>query len=662
MKKLLVILFVCFSFSVSAQITRLSPGDNLPTSLGKVNKAIDDVILKAGSSYYLINYGLAADGTTDDGPAIQRCFDAAPTGSVIIFPSGKSIAITTAVYTEKRFAIEGNSSTIVLSTNITGLYFNVKDQCAVRNLNFTGSGRSVALKTEQVGLRFNASVRHILENLRFSDMSGVGLLMVNNFGESANLSQTGSLIDNVFLFNNAIGIALMARSEYNVMTNIAAYENAIAIQDNSGNNTLNGFSFEGNVTAGYKMFVGNNVGHNVIANGVMNHHTTAPGIWSNANGTGINIDNVQFFQTFSKFEAGTKAIVYSGCFFDGSATSGIATFDGSTTTGNIFQNCFFTVAATDPLSKITATNSAKYIVRDMFRADGSTFNWGLHPSTLLAAKTANYTVTSADATYTTKFDCTSGALTASVLAAANMEGQRLYFMKIDASANAMIIDPNGSETIDGSSTSLSITRRWELVTLEGYAGNWIRVDGIPEKAGPGTSGQLLTSGGTGAMTWTTFTGINNTSATDVTMIGTDYNSSGGRYIVREGATTSKRIERALGSGSQSTAGDGADSRGIFETSTLPNNTIIVLKINLAMIKSDGSEAVSIEIKSTWRKDNSGTLTKVSDTAVNSDATLTGVTTLATTNSGAIIQTTVTRTGTSGTFHYGTYLDAITHSY
>jgi hypothetical protein len=160
-----------------------------------------------------------------------------------------------------------------------------------------------------------------------------------------------------------------------------------------------------------------------------------------------------------------------------------------------------------------------------------------------------------------------------------------------------------------------------------------------------------------------FSGINNTSATDVIMVGTNYNTAGGRYIVREGATTSKKIERALGSGTQSTTADGSSSQGAYETSVLPNNTVIILYITLAQVKSDGSEAGSIYMKSTWRKDNSGTLTKLNDKLLDSDEDMVGTLTLSTTNSSSIIQTTVTRgSSTSGNFRYGTYLDAVIHSY
>lgn len=476
MKKVLILIFLAVSLqSFSQRISRLSANDPIATVYNKVNKVIDDNIVKAGAIVFVTDYGLIADGSTDDGPAIQACFDAAAAGSIIQFPAGKSIKISTTVYTEKQLTIIGNYCNIICDSNVAAFYLNVQDECVFKDFTFTGSGKNVTAKSDQIGLMFNGGVRHQISNLRFNLMSGVGLLGVNNYGESSTLQQQGSNINNITLWFNTIGIALMSRSEYNVMTNITAYENATAIQDYSGNNVLDGFSMEANSAYGYRMAAGNNVGHGSIANGSFNHHTTAYGIHCNANGTGVLINNVNFYQTNNRFENGTKAVVFSNCAFDGTASAGAVTFDGSTTVHNLIQNCWFTVAATDPKTKFSATNSAKFSVINMRRVDGTIFNFGNYTSTLLAAKTTNYTVTSGDAAWTTKFDCTSGALTASVLSAADMEGQRLYFMKVDASGNAMIIDPNGSETINGSSTSLSITTQWQMVVLEGYQGNWIRL-------------------------------------------------------------------------------------------------------------------------------------------------------------------------------------------
>lgn len=88
------------------------------------------------------------------------------------------------------------------------------------------------------------------------------------------------------------------------------------------------------------------------------------------------------------------------------------------------------------------------------------------------SKTANYTVVEADRDKLIKVDATSGAVTISLLAAATAgDGFQLAIKKVDSSANAVTIDGNGSETIDGSLTlSLSIQYQVAILTCDGS--NW----------------------------------------------------------------------------------------------------------------------------------------------------------------------------------------------
>lgn len=85
--------------------------------------------------------------------------------------------------------------------------------------------------------------------------------------------------------------------------------------------------------------------------------------------------------------------------------------------------------------------------------DGSTGRGGLRTAglqTSISTKTANYTLTAAD--HTVLFDTTGGALTATLPAAADHVG-RLYVLKnIGAGINALTVDGDGSETIDGLTT------------------------------------------------------------------------------------------------------------------------------------------------------------------------------------------------------------------
>ena len=82
-----------------------------------------------------------------------------------------------------------------------------------------------------------------------------------------------------------------------------------------------------------------------------------------------------------------------------------------------------------------------------------------------------------------------------------------------------------------------------------------------------------------------------------------------------------------------------------------------------MVKSDGSEAGSVTFTSTWRKDNSGTLTKVGDTTPVVTDDLAGTITASTVASGSFIQVRVNRSGTTGNFRHNSFLFPIaTHSY
>jgi hypothetical protein len=91
-----------------------------------------------------------------------------------------------------------------------------------------------------------------------------------------------------------------------------------------------------------------------------------------------------------------------------------------------------------------------------------------------AAKTGNYTVTVAD-----RFlgcDATGGAITITLPAAADMPvGFTLIVKKVDSSANAVIIDANSAETIDGATTQILFTQ-YASVTLVNTGTAWLIAD------------------------------------------------------------------------------------------------------------------------------------------------------------------------------------------
>jgi len=146
--------------------------------------------------------------------------------------------------------------------------------------------------------------------------------------------------------------------------------------------------------------------------------------------------------------------------------------------------------------------------------------------------------------------------------------------------------------------------------------------------------------------------------------GSNYTNSTPFIIADATFPDSRRIEFGnLGTGNFETTGDSTSDNTIFDTLSLPNNTIISMDLELVFIKSDGSSGGAITLKTVWRKDNSGTLTNITNTpAVFEDAA--GTWALTTVNSGEFIQSRTTRSGsTSGTYRQCVHIKTkIIHSY
>jgi len=89
-------------------------------------------------------------------------------------------------------------------------------------------------------------------------------------------------------------------------------------------------------------------------------------------------------------------------------------------------------------------------------------------STGIVTKTANYTATANDGSI--EGDATSGAITITLPAAASSAGRIYVIKKIDSSGNAVTVDPNASETIDGA-TTVSLSSQYSTIIVQcNYAG------------------------------------------------------------------------------------------------------------------------------------------------------------------------------------------------
>ena len=69
-------------------------------------------------------------------------------------------------------------------------------------------------------------------------------------------------------------------------------------------------------------------------------------------------------------------------------------------------------------------------------------------------------------------DASGGAFTLTLPTAASKEGYVYHIKKTDASANAVTVDGNGDETIDGAATR-DVTAQWECLTIVSDGTNWL---------------------------------------------------------------------------------------------------------------------------------------------------------------------------------------------
>lgn len=87
--------------------------------------------------------------------------------------------------------------------------------------------------------------------------------------------------------------------------------------------------------------------------------------------------------------------------------------------------------------------------------------------------------TTIDATYHTVFaDATTAAFTVTLPTAVGNVGKRFRFEKTDATTNAVTIDANGSQTINGALV-YALSARYQAVEIVGDGANWLVVAGAP---------------------------------------------------------------------------------------------------------------------------------------------------------------------------------------
>jgi hypothetical protein len=106
---------------------------------------------------------------------------------------------------------------------------------------------------------------------------------------------------------------------------------------------------------------------------------------------------------------------------------------------------------------------------DTIKWSAANLRWEIDRHDHIRTVTADENVALTDGTILV--DATSGDVTLTLPTALNAESMIYNFKKIDASANQMIVDGNGSETIDGA-LNKSITTQWESFSIQSNGTAW----------------------------------------------------------------------------------------------------------------------------------------------------------------------------------------------
>ncbi len=158
---------------------------------------------------------------------------------------------------------------------------------------------------------------------------------------------------------------------------------------------------------------------------------------------------------------------------------------GTTTNKTTWTDATKLVASTNPVvldsqgrANIYADGSYKFVFKtsadvlvdtldNLFYAIPSTTGFDVTQD-----KTADYLAVSTDDTIFV--NAAGGDVTISLPTATTIEGKNYKIVKTDASANAVIIDPNGTETVNGSGTH-TLSNQYDSVQIVSDGSNWLTV-------------------------------------------------------------------------------------------------------------------------------------------------------------------------------------------
>jgi len=169
-------------------------------------------------------------------------------------------------------------------------------------------------------------------------------------------------------------------------------------------------------------------------------------------GTYTNVD-IGYSNTKLLRQNGTSAILFGQHFVSFSDN----TYDiGSSSAG--WRTGYFDTSVITPT---IANAGTSILAATRLRADGF--------ATALTSKTADYTATATDATILV--DASGAARTITLPAASGISGRIYVIKKTDSSGNAVTVDANASETIDGA-TTYTLSAQYKFVVVQCDGANW----------------------------------------------------------------------------------------------------------------------------------------------------------------------------------------------
>lgn len=370
------------------------------------------------------DYGAAGDGVTNDATALQSAIN---TGRPVYIPS-KTYLINTTVMVPEGTKITGNRNSSVLKSTANQVILQVQgNYVTIQGVRFLGSGKTSGNTTQRAISMISNRSKNLIEGCLFSQMGGAGVY-INSIAD-----YKGNLISNCVADSCNTGYYCDNQAEYNSFVNCFAYACQYGMRNFGGNNSLTDGSFSMNDTAivmafgtgnpGHATITGTRINHNIgaslVARGVTIGHTiTGTMFYDNK----IIIDNCTGF----KFVACDFAI-------------------DSITVKNSSVGCFFTnnrIRGLDPVLNFDATSQVYW------ENNYNEVTTNQAPANLVVS--ANVTLGPG---HRNVYASTSSAFTITLPPAAICPGKEYFIKKISNNLNAVTIDPNASETIDGFTTA-----------------------------------------------------------------------------------------------------------------------------------------------------------------------------------------------------------------